>query len=269
MERLTTLFALFLACVSCGKANLPSEPQPDFYSGPFSATISAADSGAQFRWTEGDVIILSNCREKIEFDNGEPVPSENSERIVVTAGMVSENGRTVNFESAVAASSNYALLTAEDFSDICGFGIDGSVEFKSLDARTEFNFVASAMSSDGNFDVNCVNNHFSISVYDKRALFLDVSVGYSDFSVEIDRIPVKYYFPVPADEDLSDGIYANLYDNNCEKYFTEHYTDGGSPGGYAVSIRRQGPHQSRTGPARQHPLPPSGRQFHICPESAG
>lgn len=221
MRRLTTLFTLLLAFAACEKSNPVSE---DFYSGPFTATIASADSSTLFRWTEGDVIILSNCKENLEFKDGVLVPSENAELITVTTGMMSQDGLTVKFESSVPASSGYALLTAGDFSGISGFGVDGTVEFKSLDAGTVLNCVASATTSDGNFQVSCVNKYFSISVYDKRALFLDVSVGYSDFSLKIDSFPVTYYFPIPLDEDLSDGIYANLYDKNCEKYFTEHYT---------------------------------------------
>lgn len=202
---------------------------PEPIEGQFIATIVQTESDnaaySQATWSAGDRIVLSGSAEAVSFEDGEPVISGNVECFTLTPEMISSDGLTIGFDPTIKTSKSYVMLAAKDFNGISCLEADGTVEFEAMEARTELNCVFTAVSADGKFALNGVNDIYRIDVYDKRIAYMDVSAGYSFFEIEVDKVPVSYYLPLPHGEDLSDGLYAYAYDTDCEKMFSGHYTD--------------------------------------------
>ena len=202
---------------------------PEPIEGQFIATIVQTESDnaayTQATWSAGDRIVLSGSAGAVLFEDGEPVISDNVECFTLTPEMISSDGLTIGFDPTIMTSKSYVMLAAKDFNGISSLEADGTVEFEALEVRTELNYVSTAVSADGKFALNGVNDIYRIDVYDKRIAYVDVSAGYSFFEIEVDKVPVSYYLPLPHDEDLSDGLYAYAYDTGCDKMFSGHFTD--------------------------------------------
>lgn len=223
MKKILTILTAAAAVLSCERV----VPEP--IEGQFIATIVQTESDnaayTQATWSAGDRIVLSGSAGAVLFEDGEPVVSDNVECFTLTPDMISSDGLTIGFDPTIKASKSYVMLAAKDFNGISSLEADGTVEFDALEARTELNYVSTAVSADGKFALNGVNDIYRIDVYDKRVAYVDVSAGYSFFEINVDSVPVSYYLPLPHGEDLSDGLYAYAYDASCDVIFSEHYSD--------------------------------------------
>ena len=218
MKNRLFLLALIFAFTFCEKNG------PEYKDGFFYATIPASvGDSPQAVWSAGDRIVLTNCKEPLYFNDGEPVLSSNSECITVSSEMISNDGLSVSFEPQISKTGKYVIVTGRDFSGIESIGKDGKVDRSEREVQTTLNYIGLAESSDGRFNLTGLDNIFTISILDKRIKYFDVSAGYSSYELTVDSVPVRFYIPLPSDEDLSDGIYAYAYDESCDQLFSEHF----------------------------------------------
>lgn len=219
MRRLILFSALLVLSCAC-------EPTgPAVIDGKFSATIPVSGSKTEdcVKWSVGDRVVLSDCSAPVLFEDGEMVESANAECFTVTPEMLSQDMRTIHFETSLPASKKYALLTAGDFGRIVRMGKDGSVQTTEREASTRLNYIASAVSTDGTFNLKGMDNIFTVDVSDRRVKYLIVCAGDAYLELEIDNCPATCYFPLALDEDISDGAYAYAYDKLWNELYDGHF----------------------------------------------